>query len=145
MSCCGSERYCAFKFPEGPPLTDHPVNNLEARYLFLPYGTLLKQGDLIRIWTENGQTRTVWIQEKTFLEPSAQGLVPIHTQQDRHLPWQLIALDSDLPLDDVVHWSKHPLYNPDTQAVVLKFKHPASTRLTWKQKWLQWLYKIRTL
>lgn len=145
MSCCGSQSYCTFHFPEGPPLTDHPVSSLEASYLFLPYGTLLKQGDLVRIWTENGQTRSVIIQEKTFLEPSSNGLIPISTQTERYLPWQLIALDSNLPMDDILHWPQHPLYNPETQSVVLKFKHPTQAKRSLKQTWLKWLYKIRTL
>ncbi|MGC9385547.1 MAG: hypothetical protein ACP5D0_01260 [Hydrogenovibrio sp.] len=142
MSCC-SANYCQFQFPEGPPLTDYAVTNLNARYLFLPYGTLLEEGEVIRIWMESGDTKTVLLEAKIPLQILPTG--PSSDLPDVFLPWQLIALDSGLSEDDIQKWYFHPLHNPDAQAVVLKFKHPLETKVTWKMRWLQWLYKIRTL
>jgi hypothetical protein len=142
MSCCPAN-FCQFQFPDGPPLTDNPVTNLNARYLFLPYGTLLQEGEVVRIWMESGQTQTVLLEAKVplVIEPSG-----VTGQEDGvFLPWQLIALDSGMEEEDIRKWYFHPLHNPETQAVVLKFKHPLNTKPTLKMRLMQWLYKLRTL
>ena len=145
MSCCSGKGYCNFKFPDGPPLTDYPVVNLQANYLFLPYGTLLEEGEIIRIWTENGETETVLLAEKIPLTVSPNGLEPLKANADSFLPWQLIALDSGMELSEIMDWYQHPLYNPETQTVVLKFRHQDKPKRTFKQIWLSLLYKMRNL
>lgn len=145
MSCCSAKSYCNFQFPDGPPLTDNPVTNLQANYLFLPYGTLLEEGELIRLWTENGETETVLISEKVPLTVSANGLQPLRPDTNTFLPWQLIALDSGMELEEMTNWYRHPLYNPNAQTVVLKFKHQDKPKITLKQMWLSFLYKMRNL
>lgn len=142
MSCC-SGRYCQFEFPEGPPLTDYPVSQLSANYLFLPYGTLLAEEEVIRIWTESGKTETVILEQKIPLTILEEG--PVAKDGEPFLPWQLIALDSGMELETIENWANHPLYNPDAEAVVLKFRHPIVTNPSWKSRWLQLLYKIRNL
>lgn len=142
MSCC-SGRYCQFEFPEGPPLTDYPVSDLSANYLFLPYGTLLAEEEIIRIWTESGKTETVILEQKIPLDIREEG--PVAKVGEPFLPWQLIALDSGMELDTIENWLNHPLYNPDAEAVVLKFRHPIVARPSLKSRWLQLLYKIRNL
>lgn len=145
MSCCSGKSYCQFKFPDGPPITDNPVSNLQAKYLFLPYGTLLEEGEIIRIWTENGETETVLISEKTPITVSQQGLHPLRPDIESFLPWQLIALDTGMELDEMMNWYSHPLYNPTAQAVVLQFKHPNKEKRSLKQIWLGFLYRLRNL
>lgn len=142
MSCC-SGGYCKFEFPPGPPLTDNPVADLNAKYLFLPYGTLLEKGELIRIWTEGGQTEKVIIQEKTAIEVSAQGLTPL--KEDEFMPWQLVALDSAMEEADLLDFYHHPLYNPEATPVVLSFSRILEPKPSLKETLLHWLYKIRNL
>lgn len=141
MSCC-SGGYCQFKFPQGAPLTDNSVSSLKAKYLFLPYGTLLEKGEVIRIWTEGGQAKEVIIQEKTPLEILPAG--PEAVGDKVFLPWQLIALDSGVEYEELMDWYRHPLYNPEKTSVVLEFTHIDKT-LSFKEKWLNCLYKIRNL
>lgn len=143
MSCCGSSGYCKFEFPVGPPLTDNSVTSLKASYLFLPYGTLLERGELIRIWTENGETETVLIEEKYPIEVLPAG--PEVLGDKEALPWQLIALDSGIEYEDLMDWYRHPLHNPNEPTVVLKFKHPKKSKKSIKQILHAWLYKLRNL
>jgi len=142
MSCC-SGRYCQFQFPEGPSLTDYPVTQLSANYLFLPYGTLLEEEEVIRIWTESGKTETVILGQKIPLTILPGG--PVAKQGEPFLPWQLIALDSGMELETIENWISHPLHNPDAEAVVLKFRHPIVIKTSLKVWWLKCLYKIRNL
>lgn len=144
MSCC-SKGYCNFSFPEGPPLVDYSVANLNAEYQFLPYGTLLQEGETVRIWMENGQTKTVLLQEKIPLAITDEGPQPLDENFSRPLPWQLIAFDSGFALEDILGWKSHPLYAPAEQAVLLKYNHPIEVKPTLKMILLKWLYKIRNL
>ncbi|QCU89646.1 hypothetical protein [Thiomicrorhabdus sediminis] len=143
MSCC-SGGYCQFTFPEGPPLLDNPVTNLNARYLFLPYGTLLQKGETVRIWLESGQAKTVLLEDKIELQFTENGPNAVE-EVDFQLPWQLIAFDSGMDYDDLMHWSKHDLFNPEETSVVVVFNHPIEVKPTLKQRWLQFLYKMRNL
>lgn len=142
MSCC-SKGYCQFKFPEGPPLVDYSVSNLQAKYQFLPYGTLLQQGEVVRIWMESGKTETVIIDQKLVVDilPSGPELV----DTDEHVPWQLVAHDSDMAYDDIMNWATHPLHNPNEQAVLLVYSHMVKEKPTLKERWLSFLYKMRNL
>jgi len=142
MSCCHA-RFCQFEFPEGPPLTDYSVTHLEARYLFLPYGTLLEQGEIVRIWLENGQTKSVEIEAKIPIEILPAG--PVVLGDKFELPWQLIALDTGIAYEELMDWYHHPLHNPNEQAVVLVFKHPVAVKPTLKMRWLAFLYRMRNL
>lgn len=144
MSCC-SKGYCNFKFPEGPPLVDYSVSNLNAEYQFLPYGTLLENGETVRIWMENGNTKKVLIEDKIPLEFTASGPVAQQEGQRRVFPWQLIALDSGFTHEDLMDWLQHPLYTPHEQAVLLKYNHPIEVKPSLKMILLKWLYKIRNL
>lgn len=142
MSCC-SKGYCQFNFPEGPPLTDNAVTTLSANYLFLPYGTLLEKGEVIRIWLENGQFKVVMLEEKWPVQVLPGALRLKHSEA--FVPWQLVAMDSGMTYEEMMGWYGHPLHNPNTEAVVLKFKHPVEEKVTLKMRLLKWLYKIRTL
>lgn len=142
MSCC-SGGYCKFTFPDGPPLLDNPVTSLNAQYLFLPYGTLLKAGEVVRIWMESGKAKPVFIDEKIALEFTPQGIKTDGAA--RPLPWQLIALDSGYEYESLLDWYHHPLCNPNEQAVVLVFKHPIEVKPSLKMVLYKWLYKLRTL
>ncbi|BBP44050.1 hypothetical protein [Thiosulfativibrio zosterae] len=145
MSCC-SNGYCQFSFPVGAPLTDHPVVTLEAKYLFLPYGTLLAQGELIRIWTESGKTKEVIIEHKIFLDYAKGKPLPVESLPENvYLPWQLIAMDSGWEQDAIMEWGRNEVANPDSPPVVLIFNQPLEPKLTWKERWYRLLYKIRTL
>lgn len=142
MAAC-PHSYGQFAFPPGPPLTDAPVATLEAKYLFLPYGTLLEKEESIRLWTEAGLTKTVVIEEKWFLRATGD-------QLEAHdpsvvIPWQLVALDSGMAEKDLLHWPLHPLHNPASEPVVLVFAHPIEFRPTLKMRWLGFLYWMRTL
>ncbi|WP_127471274.1 hypothetical protein [Thiomicrorhabdus aquaedulcis] len=141
MSCC-SGGYCKFTFPDGPPLLDNPVNSLNAQYLFLPYGTLLQAGEVVRIWMESGKAKPVFIDEKIALEFTPQGIKV--DSAVRPLPWQLIALDSGYEYESLLDWYNHPLRNPNEQAVVLVFKHPIEVKPSLKMVLYKWLYKLRT-
>lgn len=143
MSCC-SGGYCQFKFPEGPPLVDNPVSSLNANYQFLPYGTLLEEGEVVRIWMESGQSRSVIVEEKITLSFSADGPCS-EESKERVFPWQLIALDSGIDYDELMHWTTHPLYNPNETPVLLKYCHPIEVKPSLKMKFLGWLYKLRNL
>ena len=142
MSCC-SGGYCQFKFPEGAPLLDNPVTSLNATYQFLPYGTLLQEGEFVRIWMESGKLKTVVIDEKIPLNMTVNG--PQAQGNHRALPWQLIALDSGFDYEDLMQWQSHPLYNPHETSVVLKYKHPIDVKPSLKARWLGLLYKFRNL
>ncbi|HHT00327.1 MAG TPA: hypothetical protein ENK73_05655 [Thiomicrospira sp.] len=144
MSCC-SGGYCQFKFPEGPPLIDNAVATLNANYQFLPYGTLLQAGETVRIWMQNGKTKTVLLEEKIPLQITDEGPVPLTDYSKDELPWQLIALDSGFSYEDLMDWKNHPLYSPDEPTVLLKFNHPIEVKPTLKMMFLKWLYKIRNL
>ncbi|WP_245595672.1 hypothetical protein [Hydrogenovibrio kuenenii] len=122
---------------------DVPVSNLQAKYLFLPYGTLLSKGETVRIWMENGKTRVVLIEEKIKLLFSGDGPTPL--EYDRVLPWELIAFDSGIEIGELMHWQDHPLYNPDTTSVVLVFSQIIEVPKTFKDVLRSWLYRIRTL
>lgn len=143
MSCCSGKGYCQFQFPDGPPLTDNPVSALSANYLFLPYGTLLEEGETVRIWTEGGQTESVVLDKKIPLEVLPAG--PESMGGKEFLPWQLIALDSGMEYDELMDWYHHPLRNPETTSVVLVFKHSPKPKKTLKMVLYQWLYKLRNL
>lgn len=142
MSCC-SGGFCKFKFPEGAPLLDNSVSSLNATYQFLPYGTLLQEGEFVRIWMESGKLKTVVIDEKIPLEFTHQG--PRARGSDRVLPWQLIALDSGFDYDDIMDWANHALYNPTETSYVLVYKHPIDVKPSFKARWLGFLYKLRNL
>lgn len=144
MSCCPGG-YCKFNFPDGPPLIDNAVSNLNAQYQFLPYGTLLEQGETVRIWMENGQAKTVFIEEKIPLEFLDSGPVALNSSQNRTFPWQLIAFDSGFEYADLVGWKQHDLYSPTETAVLLKYNHPIEVKPSLKMVLLKWLYKIRNL
>jgi hypothetical protein len=142
MACC-SGGYCQFQFPEGPPLVDNPVSSLSATYQFLPYGTLLEEGEVVRIWMESGKAKAVILEEKISLLYTSEGVQATSGQQD--LPWQLIALDSGWEYDALMHWPAHSLYNPQATPVLLKYRHPIEVRPSLKMRLLSWLYKLRTL
>ena len=144
MSCC-SGGYCNFKFPEGPPLIDNAVSNLNAEYQFLPYGTLLEKGETVRIWMENGQAKTVLLEDKIPLQITQNGPIALNEAQQRDFPWQLIAYDSGFAYEDIMSWQTHPLYAPEQQSVLLKYNHPIEVKPTLKMIFLKWLYKIRNL
>lgn len=141
MSC--SPRLNNFQFPDGAPLTDNPVTNLNAQYLFLPYGTLLSKGEIIRIWLENGKTKEVLIADKWQLDYSQGAVVALG--RDEPLPWQLVALDTGFELFDILNWPTHDLANPLSPPVVLEFKHPLELKPSWKMLFWQFVYKIRNL
>lgn len=145
MSCC-SNGYCQLSFPMGPPLTDLPVSTVEAKYLFLPYGTLLAQSELVRIWTESGKTREVIIEHKIALDYRAQQLMPItELPSDVYLPWQLIALDSGWDINELTAWGREGEFNPSSPPVLLILDQPIEQKLTIKERWYRLLYKIRNL
>lgn len=144
MSCC-SKGYCNFKFPDGPPILDYSVTSLSAEYQFLPYGTLLEQGETVRIWMENGKTKTVFIEEKIPLEITEQGPQAFLAEQQRAFPWQIIAFDSGFAYEDLMDWKNNPLYAPNEPAVLLKYNHPIEVKPSLKMIFLKWLYKIRNL
>jgi len=144
MSCC-SGGYCQFNFPEGPPLVDNAVSNLDATYQFLPYGTLLKAGETVRIWMQNGKAKPVLLEEKIELVITDDGPQVVGENHQQDLPWQLIALDSGFSYEDLMDWKNHPLYSPDEPAVVLRFNHPIEVKPTLKMMMLKWLYKFRNL
>lgn len=144
MSCC-SKGYCDFKFPEGPPLVDNSVQNLAAEYQFLPYGTLLELGAVVRIWMESGKTKTVIIEHKIPLEVLPEGFEPLSDDFKKPIPWQLVAMDSGFDYDDMMNWAEHPLRNPNMPPVLLVYGHPIEPKPTLKERWLSLLYKIRNL
>lgn len=146
MSCC-SGGYCKFKFPEGAPLLDNSVTSLNATYQFLPYGTLLQEGEFVRIWMESGKLKTVVIDEKIPIEFTRQGpqLKEGYTGSGRAIPWQLVALDSGFDYDDLMDWTAHPLYNPGETSYVVRYKHPIEVKPSLKARWLGLLYKLRNL
>lgn len=144
MSCC-SKGYCNFSFPDGPPLVDYSVANLNAEYQFLPYGTLLEEGETVRIWMESGKAKAVLLEQKIPLEITDEGPVPSDASFSRTLPWQLISFDSGFEYEDLMNWKEHPLYAPDEQAVLLKYNHPIEVKPSLKMIFLKWLYKIRNL
>ena len=142
MSCCG-KGFCTFTFPEGPPLTDYSVSNLNAQYLFLPYGTLLAAGELVRIWMESGQAKEVIVEAKWMIGFDSQGAHAVG--RDKELPWQLVAIDTGFEYEDIMGWPEHDLYNPSAQPVVLEFRHPIEVKPSIKMRLLELLYKIRNL
>ncbi|MDY0135603.1 MAG: hypothetical protein RBS36_00400 [Thiomicrospira sp.] len=142
MSCCG-KGFCNFQFPDGPPLTDYSVTNLNAQYLFLPYGTLLQKGEIVRIWMESGKTKAVIVDGKWPIRFDAQGAHALGRDED--LPWQLVAHDTGFEFDDVMRWPSHDLANPNAQPVVLEFRHPIDVKPSFKLRFLQFLYKMRNL
>ena len=141
MSCCGNQ-YCQFEFPPGPPLLDLPVSHLKARYLFLPYGTLLQEGEVARIWTEGGQTAPVRIAHKWPVDFSQ---LPPRIQADTPPTWAQVALDSGQEEETLIHWAAHPLHNPDAPACVVAFEHLLPPPPSWKERFHRWLYRLRNL
>ncbi len=154
MSCCSGGR-CKFQFEEGPPLLDNAVTTLTAKYLFLPYGTLLEPEEVVRIWKESGESRAVILEEKIPLVITESGPKVaerpeneanfVRSDEEEEIPWQLVALDSGIAYEELMNWQNHPLYNPDETAVLLKFNHPIEVKPTLKMRLLQMLYKIRNL
>ena len=142
MSCCG-KGFCNFQFADGAPLTDYSVTNLNAQYLFLPYGTLLQKDEIVRIWMESGKAKEVAIEAKWPIAFDQQGAHAVG--RDRELPWQLVAMDTGFELDDILDWPNHDLANPNEQPVVLEFRHPIEVKPSLKMRLLQLLYKIRNL
>lgn len=142
MSCC-SGGHCKFQFEEGPPLLDNAVANLNANYLFLPYGTILEEGEVVRIWVESGDAKTVILEEKIPLEITDDGPKAFDNRSD--LPWQLVALDSGIAYEELMSWKQHPLYNPEEASVLLRFNHPIEVKPTLKMRFLNLLYKLRNL
>lgn len=149
MSCC-SKGYCNFSFPEGPPIVDNSVTNLNAQYQFLPYGTLLEKGEVVRIWMESGKTATVILEDKIPLQVTEQGIALAPEYQNgsldgNELPWQLIAFDSGFAYEDLMQWHKHPLFNPESKPVLMVYRHPIEVKPSLKMRLYQLLYKIRNL
>jgi hypothetical protein len=142
MSCC-NRGTCRPTFDEGPPVVDFPVSSLEAKYLFMPYGTDFQVGDIVRIWLENGRTKTVTVQTKWPIEILPAG--PEVLGNKFELPWQLIALDSQIEYEELMDWYHHPSHDPSAQVVVLEFKHPLVIVPSLKMRWMEWLYRIRNL
>lgn len=144
MGCCG-KGFCTFQFPDGPPLTDYAVTNLNAQYLFVPYGTLLQVGEVVRIWLESGKTKEVIVEGRWALNYDDFAEAPEAVGRDQDLPWQLVAHDSGFEVDDILQWPHHDLYNPRALPIVLEFRHPIEVKPTLKMQLLQLLYKIRNL
>lgn len=144
MSCC-SGGYCKFTFPEGPPLVDNSVTTLNAQYQFLPYGTLLEEGETVRIWMESGEAKTVLLESKVLLDIAMNGPEPTGVYTDEVFPWQLVAMDSGIAYEELMGWRNHPLFNPEEQAVLLRFNHPIEVKPSLKMMFLKWLYKLRNL
>ena len=144
MSCC-SGGYCQFSFPEGPPLVDNAVSNLNATYQFLPYGTLLESGETVRIWMESGKAKPVFLEEKIPLKFTEKGPEPLDENNQNNYPWQIIAFDSGFDYDDLLSWKNHPLYSENETPVLLRYNHPIEVKPSLKMIFLKWLYKIRTL
>ena len=142
MSCC-SKGACKFQFEEGPPLVDNSVTDLNAQYQFLPYGTILEEEEVIRIWMESGETKTVILEEKIPLVITDSG--PEAEDGRTGIPWQLVALDSGMAYEDIMGWKQHTLYNPNETSLLLKFNHPIEVKPSLKMKLLNILYKIRNL
>ncbi len=142
MSCCSGSQYCQFSFPDGPPLTDNSVTSLQAKYLFLPYGTLLEQGEVVRIWLESGEAKSVVIESKIPISVTPTGFM---VMSETFIPWELVALDSGIELNELEDWYFHPLHNGNEPTVVLKFRHPVASKPSLKTIFLKWLYKIRNL
>lgn len=140
---CRSKGFSNFQFPDGAPLTDYSVANLNAQYLFLPYGTLLQENEIVRIWMESGKTKEVIIDAKWPIEFDAQGAKAVG--RDKNLPWQLVALDTGFEYEDIMSWPSHDLANPNETPVVLEFRHPIEVKPSLKLRLLQLLYKIRNL
>ncbi len=142
MSCCGGD-FCNFKFPPGPPLLDLPVAHLKARYLFLPYGTVLDVGEKVRIWMENGRTETVFIGDKWPVDFSVN---PPRIIAERAPSWAQVALDSGRDEETLLGWAFHPLRNPTAPACVVRFEHiQALPPPTLWQRWQRLLAVIRNL
>lgn len=144
MSCC-SGGYCKFTFPEGPPLVDNAVTTLNAQYQFLPYGTLLEEGETVRIWMESGEAKTVFLDSKVLLNITTNGPEPVGVYTGEVFPWQLIAMDSGIAYEELMGWYNHPLFNPEEQAVLLRFNHPIEVKPSLKMMFLKWLYRLRNL
>lgn len=145
MSCC-SGGYCKFQFVEGPPLVDNAVQNLNANWQFLPYGTLLEEGEVVRLWTESGETQVVMLKKKIPLVFSEQGWRTFDgTENLDSLPWQLIAFDSGVDYDELMRWNEHPLYNPSETACLLRYQQPEKEPFSLKSWLLGLLYKFRNL
>jgi len=142
MSCCGGD-FCNFKFPEGPPLLDVPVAHLKAKYLFLPYGSLLEEGEKVRIWMENGQTETVFIGDKWLVDFS---VFPPRIEAEASPSWAQVALDSGLEEKVLINWARNnPLYNPHAPSCVMRFEHIVKPQLTLWARWQRFLYWVRNL
>ena len=142
MSCC-SGGHCKFQFEDGAPLLDNSVTSLSANYLFLPYGTLLEEGEVVRIWMESGEAKVVVLEEKILLDITDSGPKSIDDHLD--LPWQLIALDSGIEYEELMNWKNHPLYNPEEASVLLRFNHPIEVKPSLKMWFLSLVYKLRNL
>jgi len=141
MACSGG--YVKFEFPKGPPLTDSPVAHLKAKYLFLPYGTLLEEGELIRIWMENGKTQEVVIEQKLSVEILPHKVALKDSNQP--ISWSLVALDSGWSETELMGFYHNEHYNPNAPACLLIFSQVLEPSLNWKQKLHNLLYKIRSL
>jgi len=141
MSCCGGN-FCNFEFPPGPPLLDLPVAHLKARYLFLPYGTLLEEGEKVRIWMENGRTETVFIGDKWPVDFSTN---PPRIVAEAPPDWAQVALDSGQAEEDLLGWAFHPLHNPQAPACVVRFEHVAVQQPSLRERLYALLYRIRNL
>ncbi|WP_294949339.1 hypothetical protein [Sulfurivirga sp.] len=141
MSCCGGD-FCQFEFPPGPPLLDVPVSHLGAKYLFLPYGSLLEVGEKVRIWMENGRTETVFVGDKWPVDFSS---TPPRILAEAPPTWEQVALDSGLEPDTLLHWRDNPLFNPQAPACVMRFEHIAVPRPTLWQRWQRLLARVRNL
>jgi len=152
MSCC-SKGYCTFKFPDGPPLLDNSVQSLNAPYQFLPYGSLLSEGEIVRIWMESGQTKTVIIEQKIpVVYDAGKPMLSLEgALQDQPkgcstpFSWQLVAFDSGFSLEDIESWPRHELYNPGSPPMLMVYGHPLEDKPTLKERWLRFLYKMRNL
>lgn len=111
--------------------------------MFLPYGTLLEQGEAVRIWMESGEAKVVILEEKIPLEITDAG--PRFFDGRADLPWQLIALDSGIEYEELMDWKNHPLHNPEETPVLLVFNHPIEIKPSLKMWFLNILYKLRNL
>ncbi len=141
MSCCGGS-VGRYEFPPGPPLVEEPVAHLEARWLFMPFGTQFRQGDMVRLWMPNGRTRTVFVAAVMPVDYSG---YPPRIVGKRPPTWAQVAHDSDRDEVDLIDWMRHPLHDPDQPPRVLAFEQIVVRERTLWARWRNLLARIRSL
>ena len=141
MGCCGGG-HCDFQFPPGPPLVEEPVAHLNARWLFMPRGTRFQTGDMVRLWMQNGKTRTVFVAE---VMPVDYNRYPPRIIGAQSPTWAQVALDSDQDEQSLIQWRDHPLFDPGYPPCVLGFDHFVAEEPTLWTRWKRLLYTLRNL